>query len=77
MVIIVSEETGTISTALDGKLTSNYSYQSLSKFLEAELLTEEKEETGRKQLRNRLRRGASKAKDAESAETADEDKSNS
>ncbi len=76
VVIIVSEETGTISTALDGKLTSNYSYQSLSKFLEAELLTEEKEETGRKQLRNRLRRGASKTKDAEYAETT-EDKPNS
>ncbi|MBQ7821105.1 MAG: diadenylate cyclase CdaA [Clostridia bacterium] len=47
VVIIVSEETGTISSAVDGKLTSNYSYQSLKTFLEGELITES-DETGRK-----------------------------
>ncbi len=73
VVIIVSEETGTISSALDGKLTSNYSYQSLKKFLESVLIVEDKEETGRKQLRNRFRRN-SKAKDADAADSEDKAK---
>jgi hypothetical protein len=53
-VLIVSEETGTISTALDGKLNSNYSYQSLKKFLERELLVSDEEISRRKQLKNIL-----------------------
>lgn len=58
VVIIVSEETGTISTALDGTLKSNYSYQSLKKFLESELIAEE-EDTGRKKpLKKILRKTA-------------------
>ena len=66
VVIIVSEETGTISSALDGKLTSSYSYQSLKKFLEGELITED-EETGRKkQLKNILRFNTKDKKDANS-----------
>ncbi len=77
VVIIVSEETGTISSALDGKLKSNYSYQSLKKFLESVLITEEKDDTGKKPLRKRLRRSAAKAKDGvpEGNGTSD-DKSN-
>ena len=64
VVIIVSEETGTISSALDGKLTSSYSYQSLKKFLEGELITED-EETGRKkQLKNILRFNSKDKRDA-------------
>ncbi|MBO7148705.1 MAG: diadenylate cyclase CdaA [Clostridia bacterium] len=70
VVLIVSEETGAISTALDGKLNSNYSYQSLKKFLERELLVSGEEISRRKQLKNILhisqkdRKNASK-KDAE------------
>lgn len=45
VVIIVSEETGTISSALDGVLTSNYNYQSLKMFLESELMTDDEERT--------------------------------
>ena len=40
--VVVSEETGNISTALDGVLVSNYSYQSLKRFLEKTLVREEK-----------------------------------
>lgn len=54
VVIIVSEETGTISSALDGKLTSSYSYQSLKKFLEGELITETEENGRKKQFRHIL-----------------------
>ena len=71
VVLIVSEETGTISSALDGKLTSNYSYQSLKTFLESVLIVQDKDENGRIQFGKRLRRGAAKAKD----EDADGDNS--
>ena len=60
VVIIVSEETGTISSAVDGKLKSNYSYQTLKNFLESVLIVHEKDDAGKKPLRNRLKRGASK-----------------
>ncbi len=75
VVIIVSEETGTISSALDGKLVSNYSYQSLKKFLESVLIVEDKEETGRKQFMDRFRFG-SKAKKANTEDDASEEKNN-
>ncbi len=53
VVLIVSEETGTISSAVEGKLTSNYSYSSLVKFLEGELV--HTDEAGRKkQIKNIL-----------------------
>ncbi len=38
VVIIVSEETGVISTAVEGKLTRNYTEQTLTKFLRTQLL---------------------------------------
>jgi diadenylate cyclase len=50
VIIIVSEETGNISTALDGVLVSNYSYQSLKRFLEKTLVREENVNTGKKPI---------------------------
>lgn len=38
VIIVVSEETGTISVARDGKLTRNLDYQSLSKMLSEEMV---------------------------------------
>ena len=55
VVIIVSEETGTISSALDGKLTSNYSYQSLKKFLESELTASDEQTENMKKLRKKFK----------------------
>ena len=63
VVIIVSEETGTISSAVDGKLKSNYSYQTLKKFLESVLIVHDKDDAGKKPLRNRLKRGAARAEE--------------
>lgn len=54
VVVIVSEETGTISTAIDGKFATNYSYQTLKKFLEGELITEEEANSRKKQFKNIL-----------------------
>lgn len=57
IVIIVSEETGSISTAVDGHFETNYSYVSLKKFLERELVHEENENSRKGQFRNILKKG--------------------
>ena len=40
VVVIVSEETGTISTAMEGKLERGYTRESLTEFLRAELMSD-------------------------------------
>ncbi len=40
VVVIVSEETGTISTAIEGKLERGYTRETLAEFLRSELLTD-------------------------------------
>ncbi|MBR6633924.1 MAG: diadenylate cyclase CdaA [Clostridia bacterium] len=42
LVLIVSEETGTISVAMGGELTRNYTFDSLKELLETQLVQEEK-----------------------------------
>ena len=44
VILIVSEETGQISLAVNGRLTRNYSKETLQEALEGYLLTEEKAE---------------------------------
>ncbi len=68
VVIIVSEETGTISCATDGNLRRDFSYQSLKKFLESELITEDAESgDGIGKRRKLRRRGTSGESDTEAA----------
>lgn len=45
--IVVSEETGVISVAFEGKLTRNYTAESLRRFLIDKLIGKEKEEDGK------------------------------
>ena len=55
VVIIVSEETGGISTAVEGKLVRNYTRESLTKFLRAELLGDREDEK-KNSLMDKVRR---------------------
>ena len=55
VVIIVSEETGVISTAVEGKLVRNYTRESLTKFLRAELLGDREDEK-KNSLMDKVRR---------------------
>lgn len=54
LVIIVSEETGTISVAVDGMLKRNLSGETLEKLLRSELLTDT-EDQSRKNMLSRIR----------------------
>ncbi len=64
VVIIVSEETGTISSAIDGVLSSNYSYQTLKKFLERQLIPHEEEGTLKKMRFGKLLKSKDKKEEA-------------
>lgn len=61
VVIIVSEETGVISTAVEGKLVRNYTRESLTKFLRAELLGDREDEK-KNSLMDKVRRFQQKNK---------------
>lgn len=56
LVVIVSEETGAVSVAVDGMLKRHLSAETLEKLLRAELLTEA-EEKGSKKVLSKLRSG--------------------
>ena len=47
VVVIVSEETGVISTAVEGKLVRNYNKDTLTRFLRAKLANENDEDKRR------------------------------
>lgn len=72
VVIIVSEETGTISSAIDGQLTSNYSYQSLKKFLESQLISEDEDNTHKKNLLVKFLKSKDKKEDIAKTKSDDE-----
>ncbi len=57
VVVVVSEETGTISVAKNGILTRNYTHDSLTAELERDLLPEEMEPGERRQIIPSLRKG--------------------
>ena len=54
MVVLVSEETGAISVAVDGKLRRHLSAETLEKFLRNELLPQGHEAERRRGLRDSL-----------------------
>lgn len=72
VVLIVSEETGTISSAVDGKLTSNYSYQSLKKFLETEFAPPEEESGIKKPLKHILHISSKEKEKKENGSSSEE-----
>lgn len=57
VIVVVSEETGTISVAKNGILTRNYTHDSLTAELEKDLLPEEMEPGERRQIIPSLRKG--------------------
>ena len=57
IIVVVSEETGTISIAKNGILTRNYTHDSLTAELEKDLLPEETESGERRQIIPSLRKG--------------------
>lgn len=57
VVVVVSEETGTVSVAKNGILTRNYTRETLAAELESELLPEDAESGERRQIIPSLRKG--------------------
>ena len=54
MVVVVSEETGQISIAMEGKLTRNYNRVTLREVLESALIGSPEETTGSKRILGKL-----------------------
>ena len=71
VVVIVSEETGSISVAIDGMLKRHLNAATLERLLRAELIVEEngKEQRGVKQLLNRILKGKNDEKDQHDEKT--------
>ena len=71
VVVIVSEETGSISVAIDGMLKRHLTAATLERLLRAELIIEEndREQRGIKQLLNRVFKGKNNEKDQRNEKT--------